>query len=108
MVDQTIYDLLSVIAAILVGAYVLGLLARRLGRRRPELAIGRPIAAAFALRVLAAAAVSLAPIAQTLRGGDELGFLAKAHTIAGQPLSSEVWTQELTHRLYEFVFAAQI
>jgi len=49
----------------------------------------------------------MAPAAQNLRGGDELGFLAHAHSLANQPLSASAWIDTLTTHLYEFVFATQ-
>ena len=106
--DQLIYDVLAAAVTILVVGYGLVALLRLLGRSRPALAIGIPVAAALALRIVAAAGVSLTSIGAELRGGDELGFLEQAVTIADSPLGSGEWTSALTGELHEFVLAIQV
>jgi hypothetical protein len=106
--DQELHDVLVFLVTVLVVGYGLVLLVRMLRGRRPGLAIGLPIGIAFALRVGAAAAVSLTSIASQLRGGDEVGFINDATSIASTPFGSYDWTWALIHRLHEFVFATQI
>jgi hypothetical protein len=97
-----------VLVTFVVVAYLLALLVRRLGRNRPGLRIGAPVATALFVRVLAAAGISLLPFASTLRGGDELTFLRHAGAIVETPFGSSSWTDALTTELHTFVFAAQI
>ena len=107
MSDRDFYDAGAVIVTTFVVGYALALLLMGLSRSRPQLAIGRAVAVAFALRVLGAAAVSLTSIGASLRGGDEPGFVLFAHRLADQPLSSSQWTDALTKVLHKFVFAVQ-
>jgi hypothetical protein len=105
--DHAIHDDLAALITFMVVAYLLMLLVRRLARTRPGLSIGRPVAFAFVVRVLAAAAVSQLAISSTLRGGDELTFLARAHDVAVTPFGSTAWTDALTGQLHVFVLAVQ-
>ena len=79
-----------------------------LRRGRPELSIGLPIVVAFGLRLISLVALPLTGIERTLRGGDELGFLASAAETASSIFGSGAWLDSLTGSLYEFVFATQI
>jgi hypothetical protein len=106
--DQFIHDFLVTVIKLVALGYLLRFLVRRLGRTRPGLSIGVPLAVAFLLRVLAAAAVGQLSVAGDLRGGDELIFLGQAHTVAASPLGSAAWTHVLTRELHVFVFAAQL
>ena len=106
--DQTIYDLLAGLATLLLIGYGLFALLRLLGRSRPGLAIGLPIAAAAGLRMFAAAGVSLTSIGAELRGGDEVLFLNEAHVIADSPFASSEWIEALTGELHKFVLAVQV
>jgi hypothetical protein len=105
--DSSIHNGIVELITILLVAYGLALLLRRLRRSRPQLAIGTPIAAAVAVRVLAASAMSSTSIASTLRGGDEVGFFFKANLISQTPFLSSDWTNALTQDLHQFVFALQ-
>ncbi len=89
-------------------AYGLFWLVRLLARSRPGLAIGLPVGLAVALRVTAAAGVSLTSIGSQLRGGDEILFASEAGRIADSPLGSEAWTSALVGELHEFVLAVQV
>ena len=104
---QTIHDVLAATITLLAVALALALLVGHLRRRRPGLRIGVPVATALVLRVLAAAGVSLLPIASTLRGGDELAFTGRASLTAQTPFGSPDWIDALVHDLHEFVFALQ-
>jgi hypothetical protein len=106
--DQTMHDALAGLVTLLVVAYALWFLVGRLRRSRPDLRIAAPIAVAFVVRVLAAAALSLTTIAQTLRGGDELVFLDQARAITDSPFGSGPWLDALTAGLHKFVFATQM
>lgn len=108
MEDATINNLLTGAITAMVVGYGLYLLLRRLSRGRPDLRLGLPLLVALVVRVLAGAAISLTGIERFLRGGDELGFLAEAGSIASSPFGSELWTDALTGALYTFTFAAQL
>ncbi|MFL5869338.1 MAG: hypothetical protein ACJ766_19710 [Thermoleophilaceae bacterium] len=105
--DQSIYDVESTLLTAAVSAAVLVLLVRVLGRKRPGLSIGRPMAVAFAARVLTAAAVSLTSIAHQIRGPDELGFLDQASKAAGGSLTSPGSITFLKSALHVWVMSLQ-
>jgi hypothetical protein len=74
------------------GVVVLGWLALRLLRRsRPGMAIGRPFAAGFALRILVVFGLSSTGFGSTIRGGDEIGFLGQAAQLSALPWTSSSW-----------------
>jgi hypothetical protein len=106
--DQTLSDVLVVLVTLIVTVVVLAWLLGRLGRGRPALSIGAPIAAALVIRIAAAAALSLTAAASELRGGDELSFLARAESIAGTGFGSDAWTEALVNELHVFGFAVQM
>jgi hypothetical protein len=106
--DQQIHDFLAGLLTLCLTVWILYLLLRSLRRSRPDLAIGAPIAAAFAIRVIAALGVSSTGIASTLRGGDEYGFFVASKAISNTPFLASGWTSSLTGKLYEFVFSSQI
>src|SRR5436305_10099809 len=106
--DQQIHDFLAGLLTLLLVAWGLYLLLRWLRRSRPDMSIGVPIGVALGLRVISAIAVTSSSAASTLRGGDEVGFLASSHAISHTPFLSSQWTDALTGKLFEFVFAGQI
>lgn len=108
MSDTTLYNIESVLAATLVVSFALAYALRVLGRTRPDFRVGAPVAAAIAARLLAVVGVAVTGLEQTLRGGDELGFLRGAREVAGAPLDSSIWFPSEAHRLHEIVFALQI
>jgi len=108
MADETLYDVGCVLLATLLVGFSLRAVVLRLRRRRPDLAIGAPVALAVALRMLAAAAVSISGIGVTLRGGDEGTFLRGASEVAASGFDSGLWLPGDAHRLHEIVFALQI
>ncbi|HEY8082590.1 MAG TPA: glycosyltransferase family 92 protein [Solirubrobacterales bacterium] len=97
---------MTLVTVILLGG-TLSLLVSHLGRSRPGFAIGRPVAFAFGIRVIAATLISLTPMAQTLRGGDELTFLSHAEGVVRSVSASDEWTHTLLRELHVFVLAAQ-
>jgi hypothetical protein len=105
--DQSLHAVLATLLTIALLGGAVALLVRGLGRSRPGFAIGPAVAVAFGARVIAAGLISLTPFAQSLRGGDELGFLGKAKLIAATAPGSAEWTHALLRELYVFTFAAQ-
>ncbi|MFL5902049.1 MAG: hypothetical protein ACJ75S_12745 [Solirubrobacterales bacterium] len=91
---------------ILLGG-ALAFLVSRLAGSRPGFAIGPPVAFAFGIRVLAASLISLTPVAQTLRGGDEITFLVRAAQVARTSFGSTDWVNLLLTELHVFVLAVQ-
>lgn len=106
--DSAIHDALAALITLLISAYVLTWLVRRLGRSRPDLEIGTPVLVGFVLRVVAAAGVSLTSVEYFLRGPDEVRFTTESAAIAATNFGSSEWTEAAMGALYEFVFAAQI
>ena len=100
-----------VIAAVAVWLALVGV-RRLVERARPNLALARPLAVGYALRLGAIAAVSATGLGQQLRGGDEAGYLAQAHQIAASPWFSAGWTPEFSQRgsdnLHVILFAVEI
>jgi hypothetical protein len=103
--DDQVYYLGYELVALLVGAYALVFIVRRLSASRAGLAIGAPIAVAFAVRLLAAIGLDQTSIAVDLRGGDEFTFLSKATAIAHTGIGSEPSTDALTSQLQIFFFS---
>lgn len=108
MTSARLYDIECILLATLLVAFALAHALRRLGARRAELAVGRPIAAGVALRLIAIVAVNTTGLGATLRGGDEVTFVQGAREIAGSGLDSGLWVPTGSHRLQEIVFALQI
>ncbi len=106
--DQQIHDFLAGLVTLAAVAWALYLLLRWLRRTRLDLAIGGPISVALGLRVLAAIGVSSTGAGSSLRGGDESYFLLQSHLFVHTPFLGSGWTDALTGKLYEFVFAGQI
>jgi hypothetical protein len=112
MSDRSFYEVECVVLTTLVAGLVLAWMVRRLTRRRPGLHIGIPIAAAFAVRILAASAVSQLGFASALRGGDETIFTQFGRAIGESSFGSDLWTKAVTSGLaqgglHEDVFAVQ-
>lgn len=105
--DETLYETLVTLLTIALVGGAIALLVRHLRHSRPGFDVGWPVSVAFGVRVVAAAVVSLTAVARTLRGGDELGFLADANRIADAPLGSSAWGDALVSELHVFVFAMQ-
>jgi hypothetical protein len=106
--ESQIFDLQLVLVALLTGTFVLRFLVLRLTRRRPGLRIGRAIAVAFGLRVVAALVVSGTSVASQLRGGDELTFLAQAKALTYWDLASTGTFKALTHQLHTLFFSLNL
>jgi hypothetical protein len=106
--SQSLYDILVSAVTLLLAAYALFFLVRRLRRGRPELKIAAAVGAALAIRVLAAGAVSFTSFATQLRGSDEVAFKYQAHLLSQTPLGSGDWGNALTHEMQNVVMAAQM
>jgi hypothetical protein len=103
--DSSLYQDECVLIALAVSAYVLWALITWLRRSRPDLSIGRPVAAAFGLRLIAAAALGSLSIGSQLRGGDENTFLARAHELVNHSITSSASLDSLTSELHTFLFS---
>ena len=106
--DVLIYKIECIVFATLLVGFGLAYALRRLGRNRPELAVGLPLGIGFALRLLVIAGVSVSGLGLTLRGGDENTFLIDAQKIAASDFGSELWFPAQFHRLHEILFALQM
>jgi hypothetical protein len=98
----------TVIVSILLSAAVLAAALAHLRRRRPGLAVGRPLAAAFGLRLIAIAGVASTGLQSSLRGGDETTFLTYARLLAGSPLGQGFFPDGPEYPLHTVVFALQM
>jgi hypothetical protein len=107
LTDQSIHSTLVTLMTIVLLGGGLALLVSRLAGLRPGFAIGRPVAFAFAVRVVAAGLISLTPVARTLRGGDEVTFLDHAAAVVRTPFGSTAWTHVLLTELHVFILAVQ-
>lgn len=109
MSDASLYEIECIVLAVLLVGFALAGLVRRLGRTRPGLtAIGWPLGVGVAVRLLAIVGVSTSGVGRSLRGGDEIAFLIDARNIAASGFDSELWFPGQGHRLHEIVFALQI
>lgn len=106
--DRSIYLTECTLIALAVGAYVVWLLLVLLRRSHPGLRIGRPVAIAFLLRILAAAALGSLPISAQLRGGDENTFLARAHDLVLHPFGGAASLDKLTGELHTWLFSVNL
>ncbi len=70
---------------------------RALARSRPDFRIAAPITVGVGLRLAAIAGLGSLGLASTLRGGDELTYLARAQLLAAQPLGHG----DLPHGIYQ-------
>lgn len=105
MTDKGLYEFLCVAIGLLVGGWLLALAVRRLRRGREDFALDVPIATAFAVRLLAAIGLGQLSAAQSLRGGDELTFMARAEDVAAVPISHAASVDKLTSELHTFIFS---
>jgi hypothetical protein len=103
----TAESLEGVVLVTLFVALVLGWVIRTLMRSRPDLAIGRPIALGVGIRLAAIAAIGATGLSATLRGGDELTFLAWAGRLATQPLGHGYLPHGI-YQLHTVLFALEL
>lgn len=108
MSDTLLYEIESVILAILLVGFGLACAVRWLARTRPALSIGTPVAAGVTLRLVAIAAVALSGLGPTLRSPDEITFLRGAREVAASGFDSGLWLPSEAHRLHVLVFALQV
>jgi len=97
----------GVVIMILAVGVTLMYVVLRMGRSRPGFTIGRAIAVAFGIRLLAIVAINATGLGASLRGGDENTFLSFAQQLAVQPLNHNY----LPHGIYQLqtvLFALQI
>ena len=106
--DTTLYQDLCVLLALVLGGYALWLVLAGLRRSRPDLRLGRPVAAAFLVRILAALTVGQLSIAEDLRGGDELTFLHRADDLTHKALLGTASLDKLTGELHSFLFSLNL
>lgn len=85
--DRVLYDVLAVACATLLLGWVVAAVRRVASRRRPGLRLGRALAAAALVRLLAAGVVAAVPVLRPLRGPDEASFLHSARALASDPSS---------------------
>jgi hypothetical protein len=85
--DRPFYDMLACTAAVLALAWLVVGLSRLVARRRPGLALGRPLAVAALARLAAAGLLAAVPSLRSLRGPDDAGFLHAARQLASDPSS---------------------
>jgi hypothetical protein len=103
--DSQLFQLECGILAFLVAGVALMWLLRRLAEGRPDLALAKPIAVAFGVRVAALLAIGQLSIERTLRGGDELGWLARGEAVSNLPLTGPDSMKMLTTQLHTFVIS---
>jgi hypothetical protein len=103
--DASLFSAECSLVAILGGVAALAWLLRRLRETRPDLSIAKPVAIAFALRLLAVLALGQLSIARTLRGGDELTFLARATHASQTPITGPESMGMLTSQLHTFLIS---
>lgn len=105
--DESLHSVLVTLAMLAVFGGGIALLVGRMHRQRPGFDIAPAATFAFAVRVLAAGLISLTPIARSLRGGDEVGFLSEAKLIAATGPGSSEWTHAFLRELHVFALAVQ-
>jgi hypothetical protein len=106
--DTGVDRFLVMVMVLLFWGYVILLLVRYLRRQRPGLAVAGALEFGYLVRVLSIAAVTATGVGSSLRGGDEVGFLNFAHSIASSSFSSSDWLPFGHYGLYEIVFALQL
>ncbi len=104
--DHAVRDVIVTLITILAVAYVLYLTLGWLRRRRPDFAIGAPVAVAFALRIMVAVLVAVSPFGD-LGASDETSFLVEADLVIDPAPATLSWLDALTNRLHVFAFASQ-
>ncbi|HEX7244593.1 MAG TPA: glycosyltransferase family 39 protein [Solirubrobacterales bacterium] len=107
LTDHSIHSILVIGTMVGLAGGAVALLVGWLHRSRPGFELGPPALAAFALRVIAAALISLTSVASTLRGGDETTFLIHARNVVESSAGSAEWSHALLNELHVWVFAVQ-
>ena len=103
--DATLFDTECTLVVLLAGGGLLLWLVRRLRETRPGFLVATPIVVAFVLRFVAAIGIGQLPSAQSLRGGDELTFLARARGLAELPLAGSDSWRILRTQLHVFLLS---
>ena len=107
MSDATLHRAEGLILVVLLVAYVLAYVVRRLQRRRPDFHVARPLIIGLVLRLGAVAAINATSVQAQLRGGDEETFLTLARTLAATPWGRG-FRPHGPFQLQTVVFAVQI
>lgn len=107
MSDATLHRAEGLILVVLLVAYVLAYVVRRLRRQRPDFHVARPLIIGLALRLGAVAAINATSLQAQLRGGDEETFLSLARTLAATPWGRG-FRPHGPFQLQTVVFAVQI
>ena len=107
MSDATLHRAEGLILVVLLVAYVLAYVVRRLARRRPDFHVARPLIIGLVLRLGAVAAINATSLQAQLRGGDEETFLTLARTLAATPWGRG-FRPHGPFQLQTVVFAVQI
>lgn len=105
MSETQLYELECQLIALFLGGFFLLWVVRSLQRGHPGLAIGKAIAMAFFLRVLAAFALDNTSSAGSLRGGDETTFLGHAQVLGTTGLTTGQSFDYFTHSFHTWFFA---
>ena len=104
------YSTLNGIEVVLIAGGLVGWWLRwlvlKLRRSRPGLRIGYATAVGVGARFVSLAAVGSLGVAQTLRGGDEVGFTQSAHALARTPFLSSGWLPQSGSNPLHVVFFA--
>lgn len=84
--DATLYSVLCSLLTALIAGWGVVALVRGLGRGRPGLSLAAPLAAAAAVRFIAAGVLSSSDSLARLRGPDDLSFVVDARALQGHDL----------------------
>jgi hypothetical protein len=94
--EVQLYRLECELIAIAAGVLLIGFVLHRVRRTMPGIGIAKAIWVAFAVRVVAAMLLDQTSIAGQLRGGDEIGFVNQAQSLARWDLISHGTADGLT------------
>jgi hypothetical protein len=105
--DSTLIQGETVLLAVLLSAFTLAFVLRRLRRRRPEFAISAPIFVGMGVRLIAIAGVASSGLQSTLRGGDETTYMTYARELSQQPFGHGYYPHG-QYPLHTVIFAVQM
>ena len=105
--DRPLYDFLACFVSVLALGWLVVALSRVVLRRRRELELMLPLAAAAAVRLGLAALVAAVPALRSLRGPDERSFRHAAQQFADDPSSLGEMPQALVGNLHVAYMAVQ-
>jgi hypothetical protein len=102
--EKQLYEVMCQLVAVLGGGFFIAFVVGRLQRKHPGLTIGRAVAVAFFVRVLAAFGLENTTSAITLRGGDETTFIGHAQALARWDFLSTATSKAFTHEFHVWFF----